>query len=43
MAEKEIFSLQEKNLVLLKKESEEAKHLFPVHDGTGEVEGYIEF
>jgi fengycin family lipopeptide synthetase D/gramicidin S synthase 2/tyrocidine synthetase-3 len=31
------------NLVLLRKKSTRAKHLFFVHDGSGEVEGYVEF
>ena len=40
---KGIFSLQHDNFVLLKRESEHAPHLFFLHDGTGQVEGYIEF
>lgn len=31
------------NLIPLKKETSNTNHLFFVHDGTGEVEGYIEF
>jgi thioesterase domain-containing protein/acyl carrier protein len=37
------FLVRDENLTLLKKEAPEAKHLFLVHDGSGEVEGYIEF
>jgi tyrocidine synthetase-3 len=31
------------NLVLLKEGSNKDKHLFFIHDGSGEVEGYVEF
>jgi len=34
---------EENNLVLLKPGVGRANHLFLIHDGTGEVEGYIEF
>jgi len=42
-AEKESLSLQESNLALLKKEPGKEKHLFFIHDGTGEVQGYTNF
>jgi amino acid adenylation domain-containing protein/FkbM family methyltransferase len=35
--------ITDKKLVLLKKGNESAGHLFFIHDGTGDVEGYIEF
>jgi amino acid adenylation domain-containing protein len=41
--EAEGFLIRDENLTLLKKQDTEAKHLFLVHDGSGEVEGYIEF
>jgi amino acid adenylation domain-containing protein len=37
------FLLRDENLILLKKQDRDARHLFLVHDGSGEVEGYIEF
>jgi len=40
--EKDLFSLKDDNLVLLRKESEAANHLFLIHDGTGEIDGYTE-
>jgi amino acid adenylation domain-containing protein len=42
-AELKIFTGKDNNLVLLKVGIPDARHLFLVHDGTGEVEGYIEF
>jgi amino acid adenylation domain-containing protein len=39
---KEPWSCSDDRLVLLKKESPAAKHLFFIHDGSGEVEGYLE-
>ncbi len=42
-AEGESASITDKNLVLLKKSTGGAGHLFFIHDGTGDVEGYIEF
>ncbi|MCU0289249.1 MAG: AMP-binding protein, partial [Acidobacteria bacterium] len=36
-------SLQDENLVLLKKGTESGKHLYMVHAGSGDVEEYIEF
>jgi amino acid adenylation domain-containing protein len=41
--ERERFAAKSENMVLMRKESDSAKHLFFVHDGTGEVEIYIEF
>jgi thioesterase domain-containing protein/acyl carrier protein len=41
--EKETLPVTDPNLVLLRKKSAEANHLFLVHDGSGEVEGYVEF
>jgi thioesterase domain-containing protein len=38
-----IITPQDDNLVLLKPAKDNAQNLFFVHDGTGEVEGYIEF
>lgn len=35
--------INDDNLVLLKPGNDRANHLFLIHDGTGEVEGYIEF
>jgi len=37
------FVVPDENLVLLRKHDSRNKHLFLVHDGSGEVEGYIEF
>jgi amino acid adenylation domain-containing protein len=42
-AEKEIFVVEDENLVMLRKEGDDAGHLFFVHDVTGGVDGYIEF
>jgi amino acid adenylation domain-containing protein len=36
-------SLRDDNLVLLRETSDKASHLFFIHDGSGEVEGYVEF
>ncbi|MCP4151010.1 MAG: amino acid adenylation domain-containing protein, partial [bacterium] len=36
-------AVKDENLVLLKKQDGKAGHLFFVHDGTGEIEGYVEF
>ncbi|MCP5048763.1 MAG: AMP-binding protein, partial [bacterium] len=36
-------TVRDDQLVLVKKGTEKTKHLFLVHDGTGEVEGYVEF
>jgi fengycin family lipopeptide synthetase D/tyrocidine synthetase-3 len=36
------FTIKDENLELLRKKSDTANHLFFVHDGTGQVEGYIE-
>ncbi len=38
-----VFNIQDPNLVLLRKHTSEARHLFLLHDGTGEVEGYVAF
>ena len=43
MASKKIFVVEDENLVMLRKEGVDAGHLFFVHDGTGGVDGYIEF
>jgi bacitracin synthase 3 len=40
---KKAFSATDSNLVLLRETSEKAHHLFFIHDGSGEVEGYVEF
>ncbi|MCP4156289.1 MAG: hypothetical protein GY757_51730 [bacterium] len=40
--EKEIATMEDENLVLLRK-TPGNKHLFLVHDGSGEVDGYVEF
>jgi len=37
------FNLTSDNLVLLKQHPNSDNHLFLIHDGSGEVEGYIEF
>jgi thioesterase domain-containing protein len=42
-AEKEAILDQAHNLVLLRKEPGKTNHLFLIHDGTGEVGGYIKF
>jgi thioesterase domain-containing protein/acyl carrier protein len=42
-AELSTFAANDNNLVLLKPGRSSANHLFLIHDGTGEVEGYIEF
>jgi amino acid adenylation domain-containing protein len=36
-------SIKDDNIVLLKKGKDKDRHLFLIHDGTGEVEGYIAF
>jgi len=38
-----ILPVTDKNLVLLKKNQNKAGHFFFIHDGSGEVEAYIEF
>jgi len=42
-AEGKITATADKHLVLLRKSTEGAGHLFFIHDGSGDVEGYIEF
>jgi thioesterase domain-containing protein/acyl carrier protein len=42
-AQKEEFDVTDDALILLKRKSKEANHLFFIHDGSGEVEGYLEF
>jgi amino acid adenylation domain-containing protein len=42
-AKKETTPIKDDYMVLLKKKSVKDRHLFFIHDGTGEVEGYIEF
>jgi amino acid adenylation domain-containing protein len=42
-AELRTFAANDNNLVLLKPGRSSTNHLFLIHDGTGEVEGYIEF
>jgi thioesterase domain-containing protein/acyl carrier protein len=41
-ATKEITPIKDDRMVLLKKKTANAGHFFFIHDGTGEVEGYIE-
>ncbi|MDQ1350344.1 MAG: hypothetical protein QG657_645 [Acidobacteriota bacterium] len=41
--EKEAHGIADPYVVLLRKGSSEVHHLFLVHDGSGEVEGYLEF
>ena len=41
--EESIFSFQGEHLVLLRKQDREADQLFFLHDGTGGVDGYLEF
>jgi FkbM family methyltransferase len=38
-----ITGINDENLVLLKKSSPDAGNLFLIHDGSGEVEGYVDF
>jgi amino acid adenylation domain-containing protein len=40
---REIERVKDEHLVLLRKTSADDGHLFFIHDGTGEVEGYMEF
>jgi thioesterase domain-containing protein/acyl carrier protein len=40
---KEIFVVEDENLVLLRQRGDSADYLFFIHDGTGGVDGYIEF
>jgi amino acid adenylation domain-containing protein len=42
-AKKEITPIIDDRMVLLKKKPANSGHLFFIHDGTGETEGYIEF
>ncbi|UCH97042.1 MAG: amino acid adenylation domain-containing protein, partial [Candidatus Aminicenantes bacterium] len=42
-AKEEITPIKDDHMVLLKKKSVNANHFFFIHDGTGEVDGYIEF
>jgi len=42
-AKKETTPIKDDYMVLLKKNPVKDRHLFFIHDGTGEVEGYIEF
>ncbi|MCP5052116.1 MAG: amino acid adenylation domain-containing protein, partial [bacterium] len=42
-AEKHAHSFQDDRLVLLREHSDNRRHLFFIHDGSGEVEGYLEF
>lgn len=39
----EIFNLKDENLVLLRKQKDTKNHFFFIHDGSGEVDGYVEF
>jgi thioesterase domain-containing protein/acyl carrier protein len=41
--DKESILEEDDNMVLLRKKSKKAGHLFFVHDGSGEVEGYVDF
>jgi amino acid adenylation domain-containing protein/FkbM family methyltransferase len=40
---KESLVIEDDNLLLLRERADEADHLFLIHDGTGEVDGYREF
>jgi len=40
---RDVFSISDDTIVMLRLESKRAKNIFFVHDGTGEVEGYARF
>jgi amino acid adenylation domain-containing protein len=42
-SEKDHFRIDDDDLVLLRSKSQPSRHLFCIHDGSGEVEGYVDF